>query len=99
MTDNKTAATTLNKDDQIVVTGAGGFIAGTLVRYFHDQGFSRIRAVDKKPLSKWYQRTPGVENLCLDVSYRDNCKRGRRRGCRSVQPGGRYGRYGFYRAF
>jgi nucleoside-diphosphate-sugar epimerase len=61
------------KDDLVVVTGAGGFIGGALVRYFHDKGFHRIRAVDKKPLPEWYQRTPGVENLCLDLSFRHNC--------------------------
>lgn len=75
MQNNPTAATTLNRDDLIVVTGAGGFIAGSLVRYFHDAGFTRIRAVDKKPLPKWYQRVPGVENLSMDLSYRDNCIR------------------------
>ncbi|MBM3306356.1 MAG: NAD-dependent epimerase/dehydratase family protein [Candidatus Aminicenantes bacterium] len=63
------------KDDLLVVTGAGGFIAGALVRYFHDKGFRRIRAVDKKPLPDWYQVTPDVESLCLDVSDRDNCAR------------------------
>jgi GDP-D-mannose 3', 5'-epimerase len=62
-------------DDLIVIAGAGGFIAGALVRYFHDKGFRRIRAVDKKPLPEWYQRTPGVECLCLDVSHEENCKR------------------------
>jgi nucleoside-diphosphate-sugar epimerase len=62
-------------DDLIVVTGAAGFIAGALVRHFYDKGFHRIRAVDKKPLPEWYQRTPGVENLCLDLSDRANCAR------------------------
>ena len=62
-----------SKDDLLVITGAGGFIAGSLVRYFHDKGFRRIRAVDKKPLDQWYRRTQGVEEMVLDVSYRDNC--------------------------
>ena len=52
----------LQKDDLIVVGGAGGFIGGSLVRYFHEKGFSRIRAADKKPLPEWYQRVPGVES-------------------------------------
>lgn len=72
---NPIAATTLNKDDLIVITGAGGFIGGALARYFHDQKFTRIRAIDKKPLPEWYQRTPGVECLSMDLSYRENCTR------------------------
>jgi len=75
MSEGKTAATTLNKDDLIVITGAGGFIGGALTRYFHDQGFRHIRAVDKKPLPQWYQRVPGVESLPLDLSHRDHCTR------------------------
>jgi nucleoside-diphosphate-sugar epimerase len=63
------------QDDLIVITGAGGFIAGALTRYFHDRGFTRIRAIDKKPLPEWYQRVPGVESLCMDLSERDNCVR------------------------
>lgn len=72
-----TAATSpdLKKDDLIVITGAGGFIAGALTRYLHDQGFTRIRAVDKKPLPQWYQRVPGVECLSLDVSEKENAIR------------------------
>ena len=62
-----------NKDDLIVVGGAGGFIGGALVRRFHDAGFTRIRALDKKPLPEWYQRTPGVESICLDLSCEENC--------------------------
>jgi GDP-D-mannose 3', 5'-epimerase len=75
MSDHATAATTLNKDDLIVITGAGGFIAGALTRRFHDQGFTRIRAVDKKPLPEWYQRVPGVECLSMDLSDAENCTR------------------------
>jgi len=74
MSENPTR-TTRNPDDLIVIAGAGGFIAGALTRHLHDQGFSRIRAIDKKPLPQWYQWVPGVESLCMDLSYRDNCVR------------------------
>src|ERR1700751_6126208 len=65
----------LKKEDLIVIGGAGGFIGGALARLFADRGFSRIRAVDKKPLPEWYQRVPGVECLCLDLSEEKNCRR------------------------
>jgi nucleoside-diphosphate-sugar epimerase len=65
----------LAPDDLILVAGAGGFIGGSLVRYFSDLGYTRIRAVDKKPLPNWYQRLPGVENLCLDLSEKENAVR------------------------
>jgi nucleoside-diphosphate-sugar epimerase len=65
----------LKKDDLIVITGAGGFIAGNLALYFKKKGFTNIRAVDKKPLYEWYLHVPGVQNLCLDVSHEANCKR------------------------
>ena len=63
------------KDDLIVITGGGGFIGGNLALYFKNKGFTNIRTVDKKPLYEWYLRVPGVESLCLDVSYEDNCHR------------------------
>jgi nucleoside-diphosphate-sugar epimerase len=66
---------TTGTDDLIVVGGAGGFIAGALVRYFRQQGFQRIRAIDKKPLPMWYQVVPGVESVCLDLSDPENCRR------------------------
>lgn len=75
MEKRQTAATTRKKDDLIVICGAGGFIAGALTRYFSEQGFTRLRAVDKKPLPEWYQRVPSVENLSLDLSDEANCKR------------------------
>ena len=62
----------LNPEDLIVITGAGGFIAGALTRYFHDLGFARIRAIDRKPLPQWYQRVPGVESLSMDLSEKEN---------------------------
>jgi GDP-D-mannose 3',5'-epimerase len=65
----------MRKDVLIVVAGAGGFIAGALVRYYNEKGFTRIRAVDKKPLPEWYQRVPGVECLSLDLSREENCRR------------------------
>ena len=70
-----TAASTLRKDDLILVTGAGGFIGGALVRYFKEQGFTRIRAVDRKPLPVWYQQVDGVESLSMDLTDEANCKR------------------------
>jgi GDP-D-mannose 3',5'-epimerase len=77
MKENLTAATYpgRNKDDLLLITGAGGFIGGSLTRYFHNQGFTHIRAVDKKPLPQWYQKVPKVESLCLDISDQQNCKR------------------------
>ncbi len=59
----------------ILITGAGGFIGGSLVRYFRERFIGQIRAVDKKPLSQWYQRFEDVENLCLDVSQFKACQR------------------------
>lgn len=65
----------LKKDDLIVITGGGGFIGGNLARYFRKKGFTNLRAVDKKPLDKWYLQMPGVENLRLDLSHEKNCRR------------------------
>jgi len=65
----------LNRDDLIVITGAGGFIGGALARYFHDLGYTRIRAVDRKPLPQWYQRVPGAECLAMDLTEKENAIR------------------------
>ena len=61
------------KDDLILVTGAGGFIAGALVRYLKEKGFKKIRAVDRKPIPEWYQRVPGVDCICADLAEKENC--------------------------
>ena len=62
------------KDELLLIAGAGGFIAGNLVAWFTEKGFTRIRAVDKKPLREWYRVTPGAESLCLDLSDQMNCR-------------------------
>jgi nucleoside-diphosphate-sugar epimerase len=61
------------KGQRVVVCGGGGFIGGHLVKRLKASGASEIRAVDIKPLDEWYQVTPGVENLSLDLRDRNNC--------------------------
>jgi nucleoside-diphosphate-sugar epimerase len=64
------------KDNLIVVCGAGGFIGGHLVADLLGQGFTRLRAVDIKPLDRWYQRFDGVENIgSLDLKELAACRR------------------------
>jgi len=71
----KPTFTSCRKDDLLLIAGAGGFIGGSLVHFFSDKGFTRIRAVDRKPLPDWYQRTDGVECLSLDLTNEEYCKR------------------------
>ena len=59
---------------KILITGAGGFIGGHLVKFFQKQGYQKIRAVDIRPLSKWHQLSQGVENLSLDLKNLANCE-------------------------
>jgi nucleoside-diphosphate-sugar epimerase len=61
------------QDELIAITGAGGFIGGNLVKYFHEKGIARIRAVDKKPIDQWYLQIHGVENLVVDCSEAQAC--------------------------
>jgi nucleoside-diphosphate-sugar epimerase len=65
----------MTKNDLVVVTGAGGFIGGHLVADLRRQGFTRLRAVDIKPLDEWYQRFDDVENLSIDVSGKEAAER------------------------
>jgi nucleoside-diphosphate-sugar epimerase len=61
------------KNEKVVVCGAGGFIGGHLVKSLLENGANVIRAVDVKPISEWYQSSPGVENLALDLKDKDSC--------------------------
>ena len=62
------------KENLIVVTGAGGFIGGSLISALRQQGHTRIRAIDIKPYDEWYQRFDEVENLCLNLNLKENCE-------------------------
>jgi nucleoside-diphosphate-sugar epimerase len=57
-----------------LVAGGGGFIGGHLVGDLLARGH-RVRAVDVKPVEAWYQHHGGAENLCLDLSGIDACRR------------------------
>ena len=61
------------KGKKAVVCGAGGFIGGHLVQSLLDNGVNVIRAVDIKPFDEWYQVSPDVESLPLDLKDRENC--------------------------
>jgi nucleoside-diphosphate-sugar epimerase len=61
--------------DSVLVTGAGGFIGGHLVRRLRDEGVGRIRAVDTKPLDEWHQLFPDVENVQGNLELLDDCRR------------------------
>ena len=68
------------KNAKVVVCGAGGFIGGHLVKSLLDNGAKVIRAVDVKPMSEWYQSSPGVDNQVLDLKDKDSRSEERRVG-------------------
>ena len=54
--------------ESVIVAGGGGFIGGHLVAKLKECGYKKIRSVDRKPLSGWYQVHEGVENVVADLS-------------------------------
>ncbi len=63
----------MKKDAPILVGGAGGFIGGHLVGHLLGQGYKHVRAVDCKPLDRWYQSHFGAENISLDLREKEAC--------------------------
>jgi GDP-D-mannose 3', 5'-epimerase len=60
------------KGKKVAVCGGGGFIGGHLVKYLLANGASEVRAVDVKPFDEWYQVTPDVENVVLDLKEKES---------------------------
>jgi GDP-D-mannose 3',5'-epimerase len=56
-----------------LVTGAGGFIGGHLVRELVERG-ATVRAIDCKPLDDWFQVHQQADNRELDLSLRESCE-------------------------
>jgi GDP-D-mannose 3', 5'-epimerase len=59
--------------ERIVVAGGGGFIGGHLVGALLGQG-RRVRAVDIKLLTEWYQVFDGAENVVADLKLKGACE-------------------------
>jgi nucleoside-diphosphate-sugar epimerase len=58
--------------DLTLVTGAGGFIGGHLVKDLLAKGHS-VRAVDIKPETEWHQVFADADNLVADLREPDAC--------------------------
>ena len=60
--------------ERVLVTGAGGFIGGHLVRRLRDSGVAHIRAVDCKPKDEWYQVFDDVDVVHANLELLDACR-------------------------
>ena len=56
----------------ILVTGAGGFIGGHIVKRLLQNG-CYVRAVDIKPFEYWFQKFEKAENYQRDLTIKENC--------------------------
>lgn len=57
---------------KVLVTGAGGFIGGHLVKNLVEHGH-QVRAVDIKPIERWHQLIPDTEIVRANLAIREDC--------------------------
>lgn len=62
-----------DRNKLVLVAGGGGFIGGHLVARLREDGYTRIRSVDVKPLDQWYQQFDDVENVQADLKLLEAC--------------------------
>jgi GDP-D-mannose 3', 5'-epimerase len=61
-------------DWTIVIGGGGGFIGGHLADHLKKTPGVKLRVVDIKPISEWYQVHPEAENIQADLKDPSNCR-------------------------
>ena len=79
----------MGKREVIVVTGAGGFIGGHLVKQLLGEGHE-VRAADIKPLGQWYQVHRAAKNFAGPI--KGDCRDFK--VCRTVSTGATTSRTG-----
>ena len=64
----------MNKDDLIVVCGAGGFLGGHLIGRLIRDGYTNIRAVGRRSPATWVQRHEGSREIVSDLTQSYSCE-------------------------
>jgi nucleoside-diphosphate-sugar epimerase len=64
----------LNTNQSVLVAGGGGFIGGHLVADLLKKGFKKVRCVDVKPQSGWYQVHKDADNVVADLNLLEACR-------------------------
>ena len=61
-------------DDLVLIAGGGGFIGGHMTAALRNMGFRRLRAVDIKPIDRWFHRFDDVDSRQSDLREAAACR-------------------------